>query len=215
MISHKDRLEEIEVWASEPSSVIFRHIGQRLADIEPLGFLEAGFMDFKEPKAEIEIAKYFFEKRLHDFCKSWPSMEVSSESKFAFFIEDMIERLVSPAPTAPMAVLVAREIIDRATIGTKVDEGVTDERSDPVSEESKLDGAALAPIFEGELNREAMARALDVVLAKEGLSERKAAAKVGVGKNDITRARNGTASIEKTTHILTELGYAPRLTIPD
>jgi len=86
-------------------------------------------------------------------------------------------------------------------------EGVTKERSYPMSEESKLDNAELAPIFEGELDRDAMAEALSAAMKEQGLSVRKTAAAASVGTNDIQRIGKGTATLDKAAEVLSNLGY--------
>ncbi len=80
--------------------------------------------------------------------------------------------------------------------------------------ESKLESRSLAPIFEAQLNRQALADALNAVMAHEGLSEQKVADRTSFSKTDVNRARNGKASIDKTSSILVELGYPPSVTIP-
>ena len=89
----------------------------------------------------------------------------------------------------------------------RVAEGVTNERSDPMSEESKLDNAELAPIFEGELNRDAMANALEAAMQEQGLSIRKAAETVGIDKKEIQRVGKGTATLDRSADVLSGLGY--------
>jgi len=85
-------------------------------------------------------------------------------------------------------------------------EGVTKERSDPVSEDSKLDSTALVPIFEGELSREAVAETLKSVMQQRGLSVRMTAAAAGVGAKEIQRITSGEATIDKGLKVLSELG---------
>lgn len=89
----------------------------------------------------------------------------------------------------------------------RVNEGVTEGRSDPMSEESKLDKAKLAPIFEGELNREAMAAALNRVMTERGLSVRKAADAAGTSAGIISSIKDQRASLDKAVEVLDQLGF--------
>ena len=86
-------------------------------------------------------------------------------------------------------------------------EGVTKERSDPMREESKLDNAALAPIFEGELDRESMAEALDAAMRDQGLSVRKAGEASGTSAGIISSIKDQRASLDKAVEVLDQLGF--------
>ena len=72
---------------------------------------------------------------------------------------------------------------------------------------------SVTPIFDGELNREAMAEALKTAMEERGLSVRDAAAEVGLSKDTIQNIRNGTGSLDKATTALEGLGYRLSLSI--
>ncbi|MGX1498582.1 hypothetical protein ACSSV1_003633 [Labrenzia sp. MBR-25] len=92
---------------------------------------------------------------------------------------------------------------------TVLNEGVTEERSYPVSvkEDGKLDRAALAPIFEGTLEHEFLANSLRWVMEQEKLSVRKVATKSGSSPSVIQTVLNGKAKLETGQKILEALGY--------
>lgn len=204
--------EEILSWVDESDEELLQSIGRRLIEQEPIGFAGNGFVT---PISPIEAARGWMNENVSGIVEKFYNISEENEVSLALYLIYMSLLPECEAPREPISLYVARRIIEKRSAQNKMarTEGVTNERSDPVSKESKLDSAKLAPIFEDELNRAAMARALDAVMAKDGLSERQAAAKSGVNKNDVTRARNGSASIEKTSQILTGLGYPPRLLI--
>lgn len=92
-------------------------------------------------------------------------------------------------------------------------EGVTKERLHPVSDKSELDSARLAPIFEGELDRGAMATALKKAMEDQGLSVRKAAGAAGVSFSVISQIKGQMASIDQAAKVLDQLGYEIDLTV--
>ena len=85
-------------------------------------------------------------------------------------------------------------------------EGVTEERSHQV-EEDKLESGKLPAIFDGTLDRDAMAHALNAVMTENGLSIRKAADAADVSRTDIERISKGSATLDKSADVLRNLGY--------
>ena len=74
--------------------------------------------------------------------------------------------------------------------------------------DSKLEKADnVKPVFEGTLNREALAETLRRVMIERDLSERKAAAEAGTTKSIISKIKSCDASIDKTAEVLESLGY--------
>ncbi|WP_298987429.1 hypothetical protein [uncultured Roseibium sp.] len=93
---------------------------------------------------------------------------------------------------------------DEIVVERRVKEGLAEGEPDPMS---KLDDSELAPIFEGELDRQAMAAALSAAMKEQGLSVRKTAAAVDTSTNDIQRITKGTATLDKAAEVLSGLGY--------
>lgn len=81
---------------------------------------------------------------------------------------------------------------------------ISDAQSD--LSDDKPDGVELSAVFEGRLDREAMARALEAVMSARKLSFQAAADIAKVHRNDVRRAASGQASVEKSCEILRELG---------
>lgn len=73
-------------------------------------------------------------------------------------------------------------------------------------DETKLKSGTLPLTFEGSLDREAMARALEIVMQEKSLSVRRAAELAGTGSKDIQRISNGEATIDKSIDVLKKLG---------
>lgn len=131
------------------------------------------------------------------------------------FLQDNLAFEVFPSPKEFNEKKLGKGIASYVTglLGRIGGEGVTRERSHLV-EDSKLESGKLPAIFEAQLDRQALADALNAVMAKEGLSEQKVADRTGFRKNDVNRARNGNATIDKTSEILAALGYPPTVSIP-
>lgn len=105
------------------------------------------------------------------------------------------------------------ELFDERRAVSVVTEGVTEERSGPVSEEDKLENARLAPIFEGQLDRESMAEALKAAMDERGLSVRKAANEAEVSASVISQIKVQEASIDQAAKVLDQLGFEVELTV--
>lgn len=67
--------------------------------------------------------------------------------------------------------------------------------------------AALAPVFEGALDRAALAEALLWVMKKRDLSVRKAADAAGTSASVISSIKSGEASLDKAAEVLENLGF--------
>ena len=76
-----------------------------------------------------------------------------------------------------------------------------------MTDDSKLDKAKLAPIFEGELNRDSMAAALEAVMKEQSLSFRKAATTANISKSNLQKVRSATSTLDTATKVLSNLGY--------
>ena len=70
---------------------------------------------------------------------------------------------------------------------------------------------SIGPVFEGTLDREAMAEALRCVRKKAGLSQRATAEQAGTSQTDIKRIEQGEATVEKASEVLAQLGYQARM----
>jgi predicted XRE-type DNA-binding protein len=213
MARDDDIREEVLSWAEESDEVLLEHLGRKLVDDGPLGFMGGGF---SAPASFAQDARSWLNKNTSRFVEEYNDNNGLDDVELAVSLADVLYSLFPAMPFGPLSLLVARRITNRrsATYEAPEIEGVPKEEADPVSDNSKLDATALSPIFEEQLNREAMVAALKAVLAKERLSEQKAADLIGVKKNEINRARSGAASIEKVAEILTKLGYPPKLTVP-
>jgi len=72
---------------------------------------------------------------------------------------------------------------------------------------------SVTPIFDGELNREAMAEALAAAMDAKGLSLRTAATAAGTTKSVIQKILGKEASIDKGREVLAGLGYRTEVSI--
>lgn len=68
------------------------------------------------------------------------------------------------------------------------------------------DKPTIKQIYEGALDRTAMARALESVMTEKGFSVRAAAEAAGVNKTDIQRIKSGDATLDKSAQVLKALG---------
>lgn len=118
-----------------------------------------------------------------------------------------IRSLVSYA-SPPISDIVEEKLLKKDHNLRRVNEGVTNKRSDPMKKKkSKLDAAALAPIFEGELDRAAMAAALSAAMQEKGLSVREAAEVAGVSDSVISQINGQIVSIDHGAKVLGQLGF--------
>jgi len=96
---------------------------------------------------------------------------------------------------------------------TPAGERVRQGKVEPMSENTLDDTESVSPVFEGALNREALAEALKTIMAVKGLSVRKAAEEIGTNKNNIQRSKDAGATVETTTEFLNDLGYDVNVSI--
>jgi len=82
-----------------------------------------------------------------------------------------------------------------------------------LNEVEKSQKNSLAPIFEGQLDREAMAEALKAAIENRGLSVRKAASRADVSASVISQIKAKEASLDQAAKVLQALGYTIELTI--
>ncbi|WP_420412225.1 XRE family transcriptional regulator [Roseibium sp.] len=66
---------------------------------------------------------------------------------------------------------------------------------------------SITSVFNANLNRSALAKALKQVRDLNGLSQRAAADLAEVSHTDIKRIENGTSSLDKSTEVLNALGF--------
>jgi predicted XRE-type DNA-binding protein len=205
MANVDDVPEEILDWAEESDQRLLENLGRSLADDEPLGFSGGGFSDLSSSASN---ASLWLDKNTQSITEVFDTNKEIDDVKLAGDLASVLYSNFPELPLGPLALLVARRIIKRRSSPSEASEieGVTKERSHRVSEEGKLDKAALVPIFEGELNREALAETLRLVMEQRGLSVRRAAALADVQAKEIQRISSGDATIDKGLKVLSELG---------
>lgn len=204
--NEEDFREEVLSWVEETEGKLLDNLGRKLADSEPIGFLG---VDFEDGTSSVAEGRRWVEANVSEFCDTFGETREYDEIELAVYLASMLSSSFPNAPIGPLALIVARRIIDRrpATHGKIKIEGVTRERSDPVSEDNKfVKTGALTRTFEGSLDRAFFAKTLRTVMKDKKLSQRSAAEAGKTTRSIIQNILAEEASIEMAYEVLSNLG---------